>query len=378
MTVKLHQFENKDHRLEFLSKELNLDLSQIKNAFVDDDQLHNVHCENLIGATSVPLGIAGPLILNTENFQKKEFYIPLATSEGALVASVSRGIKAINEPGGALSLATKVGTTRGPVFSTKNILESKKLSTWFEENYNAVRQVAESTSSHLKLKSLKTKILNNRVFVRFIYDTDKAMGMNMATIATQKIVDFVAEKLDIHCDAVSGNYCVDKKPSWLNFIEGRGWEVNSEVILSPQTVSSVLKTSPSKIFDTWLSKCMLGSALSGSMGFNCQFANVVAAMFLATGQDLGQIVEGSSGVTTVKVLDSGDLYVGVYMPSVMLATVGGGTKLHTQNEALKILNVDHPSQLAEVLGATVLAGEISLLASLSVGGLANSHQKLGR
>ncbi|MEI6728284.1 MAG: hydroxymethylglutaryl-CoA reductase [bacterium] len=378
MSIKLHQFENKETRAKFVSESLNVDLSKIQAAFVDDDQLQNVHCENLIGATSVPLGLAGPLVLSTENFENKDFYIPLATSEGALVASVSRGIKTINESGGGFSLATKVGSTRGPVFVTKNILESKKLVDWLVENFNDVKQVAESTSNHLKLLSLKPRILNNRVFVRFVYDADKAMGMNMATIATQKIVDFVAEKLDIHCDAVSGNYCVDKKPSWLNFIEGRGWEVNSEVVLSPDVVTSVLKTTPQKIFETWLSKCMLGSAMSGSMGFNCQFANIVAALFLATGQDLGQIVEGSTGITTVKILDNGDLYVGVFMPSVMLATIGGGTKLHTQNAALKIVNVDHPSGLAEVLGGAVLAGEISLLASLSVGGLAGSHQKLGR
>lgn len=378
MSIKLHQFEDRETRAKFVSENLNVNLSKIQAAFVDSDQIENVHCENIIGATSVPLGLAGPLVLSTENYENKDFYIPLATSEGALVASVSRGIKAINVSGGAFSLASKVGTTRGPVFSTKNISESKKLVDWLVENFNDVKQVAESTSSHLKLLSLKPRILNNRVFVRFIYDADKAMGMNMATIATQKIVDFIAQKLDIYCDAVSGNYCVDKKPSWLNFIEGRGWEVNSEATLSPDTLASVLKTTPQRFFETWLSKCMLGSAMSGSMGFNCQFANIVAALFLATGQDLGQIVEGSGGITTVKILDDGNLYVGVYMPSVMLATLGGGTKLHTQKEALKILNVDHPSELAEVLGGAVLAGEISLLASLSVGGLAGSHQKLGR
>jgi hydroxymethylglutaryl-CoA reductase (NADPH) len=204
------------------------------------------------------------------------------------------------------------------------------------------------------------------------------MGMNMVTIATQKVVDFIEKETEVVCEALSGNYCVDKKPAWVNFINRRGFEVQAEVVLTPQILEKTLKTTPKLFFETWLSKCMLGSAMAGSMGFNAHFANVAAAFFIATGQDPAQVVEASLGITHCKILDDDSLYVAVYLPSILLATVGGGTKLHTQSEALQIVGAKNSSQLAQVLAGSILAGEISLLASLSQNNLAQSHQKLGR
>ena len=143
-------------------------------------------------------------------------------------------------------------------------------------------------------------------------------------------------------------------------------------------VKTILKTSPQKLFDVWLAKCVMGSIMSGSMGFNSHFANVVAAFFVATGQDLAHVVEGSMGVTTMKVLENGDLYVSVYLPAVMLGTVGGGTKLGIKKEAVSIMKVTSSDALAEILGCAVLAGELSLLSSLSEGSLAKAHTRLGR
>jgi hydroxymethylglutaryl-CoA reductase (NADPH) len=204
------------------------------------------------------------------------------------------------------------------------------------------------------------------------------MGMNMATIATDKIAELIEEEVGVKCISVAGNFDIDKKPAWINFINNRGFKVWAEVIVSKQTVKSVLKTTPEGIFEVWLAKCMLGSAMSGSLGFNAHYANIVAAFFAATGQDIAHTVEGSMGITTAKVLKNGDLYFSVYLPAVMLGTVGGGTNLATQKEAISITGAKKSAELAEVLGGAVLAGELSLLSSLEEGSLAKAHQKLGR
>lgn len=358
-------------RREYLEKNLKIKLGNIAKVQVDDER--TIHCENLVGATALPLGVAGPLQIDRQNY-----YLPLATTEGALVASVSRGCKAINLSGGAKTYLENVGTTRGPVFETSGIKESKVLKTWLDENFKLLKSEAEKTSSYLKLKKIGTRIVGTNVYVRFYFDTQDAMGMNMVTIATDKISRLIEKNINVKCLAISGNFCIDKKPAWLNFISGRGKKVWAEVTLKKEVVEQVLKSTPEKFFNVWLAKCMIGSAMAGSLSFNAHFANIVAAFFAATGQDLAHVVEGSMGITTSKVTKNGDLYVSIYMPSVMIGMVGGGTKLKTKQEALSIIGVKNSIELAEVLSGAVLAGEISLLASLSQGSLATAHEKLGR
>jgi hydroxymethylglutaryl-CoA reductase (NADPH) len=199
----------------------------------------------------------------------------------------------------------------------------------------------------------------------------------MVTIATDSMIRIIEDKTTIKCLSISGNFCVDKKPSWLNFISGRGKRVWAEVILKERVIKEILKTTTEKLYDVWLSKCLIGSIMSGSLGFNSHFANIVAAFFAATGQDLAHVVEGSLGITTMKKIKK-DLYVSVYLPDVMLGTVGGGTRLEIKKEALSLIGVKSSSELARVLGGAVLSGEISLLASLAEGSLSEAHQKLGR
>lgn len=378
--LKLNEFSDFQKRAEYLESTLDIDLSSIKDNFVDKDQLQNVHCENLIGGISVPVGIVGPIkISSVEGDFQKEVFVPLATTEGALVASVSRGFKAINQAGGCQTLINQIGVTRGPVFATDSLKNSQKFVKYLENNYLEIKKVLESTSNHLKLLKIETKILGQSVYLRLYFDSGEAMGMNMATIATQKLIDFLQEKFPkVHCLSISGNYCIDKKPAWLNFINGRGLQVQAEVILNSEILTKVLKTTSQKLFDTWLAKCMIGSAISGSLGFNLHFANVASAFFIATGQDVAQVVEASLGMTICKILENGDLYISIFMPSVMLAMVGGGTKLVTQQTMQKLIGVKNKNELAQVLGASILAGEISLLAAQSTGSLAKSHQKLGR
>lgn len=376
ISMNLKDFKTTKERREFLEKELKIKLGNIAKAFVDEEKI--IHCENLIGATILPLGVAGPLTIKSLELEVKNYFIPLATTEGALVASVSRGCKAINLSGGATAFVENVGTTRGPVFETSGLKESIKFKRWLEDNFNLLKAEAKKTSAHLNLKKLGTRIIGTYVYVRFYFDTSEAMGMNMATIASDAIAKYIEQKTKIKCLSVSGNFCIDKKPAWLNFISGRGKRVWAEVILKKEAVKEVLRTTPEKFFDIWLAKCMIGSAMSGSLGFNAHFANIAAAFFAATGQDLAHVVEGSMGVTTCKILKNGNLYVSVYLPAMMVGIVGGGTKLKTKQESLSIIGAKTSLELAEVLGGTVLAGEISLLASLAEGTLAKAHEKLGR
>lgn len=336
-----------------------------------------VRCENRIGGTILPLGIAGPLILKGTGVTS-EYIIPLATTEGALVASVNRGCKAISESGGAVVQAERVGTTRGPVFEVSSLSEAFVFRDWLNTHLLLLKDVAEKTSSHLKLTKIEPKITGRYVFVRLYFETGDAMGMNMVTIATERIVALIEENKLASCVALSGNFCVDKKPSFLNFLSGRGYVGWAEVNLPEAVVRTVLKTTPQEFFEVWLGKSVMGSIASGTVGNNAHFANIVAAFFAATGQDMAHVVEGSLGMTTVKVLPDGKLYVGIYMPSIMVGTVGGGTNMKIKKEALSILQVKDATGLAKALAGAVLAGELSLLASLAEGTLAKTHARLGR
>lgn len=361
-----------------IEKELGISLPHIASFSLDETQASTQHCENMIGATQVPLGVAGPLKIST-----KQYFVPLATTEGALVASVNRGCKTITQSGGANVDISSIGATRGPVFYISNLNEGKKFEKFLFDNQNKIKEIAQSTSSHLILKKILTHRVGQYQYIRFVYDTKDAMGLNMVTIATDKVVKYLEDKTHLSCITLSGNYCVDKKPSWLNFIEGRGTKVWAEVLLPESVIKETLKTSAQKIYDVWLSKCMIGSIVSGSMGNNAQFANILGALFLATGQDIAHISECSLGITTTEVRGK-DLYISVYLPDIMVGTVGGGTKLATQKEALEIMGISggnkgKNSQLfSKILAATVLAGEISLLASLSVASLSSAHQCLAR
>lgn len=372
------KYKNASKRRTSLEKLLNIRLGNTSKTVFNEDEIKDKNCENLIGSTQVPLGIAGPIKING-----KSYFLPLATTEGALIASVSRGCKAISSSGGTSALVEKIGITRGPVFRVKNILKKNELEKFLKNNFFEFKKISSKTSKHLILTDYKTNFSGSYFYIRFMFDSMDAMGMNMATIAVSEIVKFIEKNTKIKCISVSGNYCVDKKPSWINFIEGRGYKVWVETLIKEKDLKDILKTDAKSFYEVWQAKCMIGSIMSGSLGFNAQFANVIAAIFLATGQDPAHIVEGSLGITTAEIRNK-DLYISVYLPSLVIGTVGGGTNLPTQREALSILEINggdngkNSHKFAEVIGSAVLAGEISLIASLAEGTLGKAHQKLGR
>ncbi|MBI2315038.1 hydroxymethylglutaryl-CoA reductase [Candidatus Daviesbacteria bacterium] len=378
----LRNFPSAQKRREFLEQELDIKLDKISGFNFPEEQVLGRNIENLIGSTQLPLGVAGPLLIRPggvkAHLRGVLRYIPLATTEGALVASVSRGCKAIAESGGAEVFVEEVGITRGPVFKVKNLkggLETKK---WIDDHFPDIAKITEQTSNHLTLKKIGCRLVGRNLFARFYYDCQEAMGMNMVTIATQQAIELIEKQTKAKCISVAGNFDIDKNSAWLNFISGRGKRVWAEVILPKSAVKEVLKTTPQKLAEIVYRKCLLGSIMSGSLGFNAHFANIVAAIFAATGQDLAHTVEGSLGITTAEVLDNGNLHFSVYLPSLVAGTIGGGTSLPTQQEALKLMKVNGVLEYAAVTSTAVLAGELSLLASEAEGSLAKAHQQLGR
>ncbi len=382
MSMSLRSFSSIEDRRKFIETERNLNLRAVSVYPEGLAAAAQTNCENMIGAVQVPLGVAGPLLVKG-TYATGNYFIPLATTEGALVASVNRGCKALTQAGGVDAAVKEAGITRGPIFETSSLAQSMELSRWIPEHMQALQEKAQQTSGHLTLIDVQIKPLGRTVYVRFSFDTQDAMGMNMATIATDALSDFICEQTSVRRLTIAGNFDVDKKPAWLNSINGRGRMVWAEAVIPSEIVRDTLKTSVEDIHRLCQKKCHLGSAVSGSIGLNAQCANVVAAVFLATGQDPAHVVEGSLGITTTDI-DSDQLVVSLHLPDVPIGTIGGGTILPSQQECLQMMGVaggnngKNAKAFSEILGAAVLAGELSLLASLAEGSLAKAHKKLAR
>jgi len=371
-------------RREFIESETGIKLDNVGIFSIDVERVVKRNCENMIGTVQVPVGVAGPLLVNGE-YAHGSYYLPLATTEGALVASVNRGCSAITRSGGAEVRILHDGMTRAPVFAARSVAHAKQAVDWVAGHEAELRSAAESTTSHGKLTGIMPFIAGTSVFFRLNFDTKDAMGMNMVTIASAKVADLIAQGTGVRLVALSGNMCTDKKPAAINEILGRGRSVVAGVALSHDLISAIFKTDAATLFEVNYRKNLIGSARAGSMGFNAHAANVVAAMFIACGQDAAHAIDGSTCLTTVDPVPTG-VYVAVTLPSLPVGTIGGGTAVETQQECLKLLGVagggtppgTNAKKLAEIIGSGVLAGELSLLGALAAQHLARAHQQLGR
>jgi hydroxymethylglutaryl-CoA reductase (NADPH) len=371
-------------RREFIAQETGAVLENIGIFSIDIERVVKRNCENMIGTVQVPVGVAGPIQINGSN-ARGSYWLPLATTEGALVASVNRGCSAITKAGGADVRLLHDGMTRAPVFATDSVIHASSVCDWVTAHHDELKTAAESTTSHGKLTGIVTFVAGTSVYVRLEFDTKDAMGMNMVTIASAKVADLIAAGTGARLIALSGNMCTDKKPAAINGIMGRGRSVVAGVALSHDLIAQVLKTDAKTIHEVNYRKNLVGSIRAGSMGFNAHAANVVAAMFIACGQDAAHAIDGSTCITTVDLTETG-VYVAVTLPSLPVGTVGGGTGVETQQECLKLLGVagsgtppgTNARMLGEIIGAAVLAGELSLLGALAAQHLARAHQQLGR
>jgi hydroxymethylglutaryl-CoA reductase (NADPH) len=373
-------------RREALARMTGAGMEHISKYSFDDTTVSRCNCENLIGVAQVPMGIVGPLTLHGERVDG-DVYVPLATTEGALLASINRGCTAIRAAGGARVHVEDVGMSRAPVFRTSGIEQTNSFLKWIEMNRERLRQTAESTSRYLRMTDVKPFVFGTSIFVRFRFETGDAMGMNMATIACDRLVqELIEPETGVPCVALSGNYCVDKKTAAVNFQEGRGKRVFAEVVLDEAVLRETLKTSSQTLVEVQYRKNLLGSIAAGTSGNNAHYANILAALFIATGQDVAHVVGGSMGITCIEPRGPEAVYASIFIPDLPLGAVGGGTRLDTQREALEILGIapdparpGHAVQrLAEIVAGAVLAGELSLMASFTSHDLASAHERLGR
>ncbi|KAK7346261.1 hypothetical protein VNO80_20776 [Phaseolus coccineus] len=344
-------------------------------------------CEMPIGFVQIPVGVAGPLLLDG-----KEYTVPMGTTEGCLVASTNRGCKAIYVSGGASSVLLRDGMTRAPVVRLPSAQRAAQLKFFLEDplNYDSLAVVFNKSSRFARLQTIQCAIAGKNLYMRFRCSTGDAMGMNMVSKGVQNVLDFLQTDFpDMEVIGISGNFCSDKKAAAVNWIEGRGKSVVCEAVIKEEVVNKVLKTTVEALVELNMLKNLTGSAVAGALGgFNAHASNIVSAIYIATGQDPAQNVESSHCITMMEAVNDGkDLHVSVTMPSIEVGTVGGGTQLASQSACLNLLGVKGASKespgansrlLATIVAGSVLAGELSLMSAIAAGQLVKSHMKYNR
>lgn len=365
-------------------------MDQIPYTGYDYGKVFGANCEIVVGYVPIPLGVVGPLVLNGE-----AVYIPMATTEGCLVASTNRGCKALTASGGVCAVVLKDAITRAPCVRLPSAMRAAALKLWVSQpdNYAALEAAFNSTTNFGRLAGIDATVAGRNVYLRFACMSGDAMGMNMVSKGCLKAIEVLEKEFpDLVLIAISGNMCTDKKPAAINWILGRGKSIVVEAIVSEAIVKSVLKSGVHDMIETNRQKNLIGSAMAGSVGgFNAHAANIVTAVYLATGQDPAQNVESSNCLTLMELAEDGkSLHVSVTMPSVEVGTVGGGTHLPAQAGCLEICGVrgaskgphaqpgDNARKLAQIVGGAVLAGELSLIAALAANHLVKSHMEHNR
>ncbi len=335
--------------------------------------------ENPVGAVQVPLGLAGPLLVHGDHAQGV-FYVPLATTEGALVRSYERGMTTLTRAGGAAVRVIRDENRVSPVFLFSDVAAAHEFSSSLEESFARIREEAEATTNHGRLLRLECQPLGRKVIVHFCYFTADAHGMNMAVKATEQACRWIlrhSRAIDFY---VFSGASSEKRGSGSLLAGGKGKKVTAGVLLPSSLVNHYLHTSPAGLVEMW-HHTVLGHLQAGALGYNGHFANGLAALFIACGQDVANIVNSAVGITNFELTDDNDVYVSVTLPSLTLATVGGGTGLGTARECLEVMGVAGQGgalKLAEIAAATLLAGEISMGAAIASGEFVTAHEQYGR
>ncbi|NIK72768.1 hydroxymethylglutaryl-CoA reductase (NADPH) [Thermonema lapsum] len=347
-----------------------------------DPHITQGNCEHFIGVAQVPMGIAGPLKINGEHAQG-EFLIPLATSEGTLVASYNRGMKVLNLSGGVTCTVIGDAMQRAPVFIFENAREAREFAKWVEDNFDHIAREAEATSSVAKLKEIDTYLSNKFAFMRFNYYTGDAAGQNMVGRATFAACGWILDNYTpgkIKQFYLESNFATDKKASQVNVMRTRGKRVVAECTVKREVLQQIMRVDTEKLFYHY-NVANVGSILSGANNNGLHSANAITAMFIATGQDVANVSESSAGVLYCELTPEKDLYMSITIPSLIVATYGGGTGLATQRECLELLGCygkGKVNKFAEIVAGVVLAGELSLASAISTFDWISSHEEYGR
>ena len=351
------------------------------DATVAERNAYARNIENFVGAVRVPVGLAGPLRVNGAHAHG-DYYVPLATTEAALVASYSRGAQLITEAGGCASVVLNEGVKRAPGFAFGTLADATRFVTWVSRVFDDLAAAGARTTRHGRLIDMELAVEGNHVHLLLEFLTGDASGQNIATIATDAICRHIIEHTPVtpRYWFVEANMSGDKKATTHSFMTVRGKKVSAEIVIPRPLVESRLHTTPSAMID-YARMSVIGGVMSGSIGVQGHYANGLAALFIACGQDAACVAEAAVGVTRFESGPDGGLYAAVTLPNLIVGTVGGGTGLPTQKACLDILGLSGPSRaraFAEVAAALALAGELSIIGALTAGHFARAHQQLAR
>ena len=366
-------------RRDFLSDKTSAKLDHIGHYSVDPAATAG-NIENFVGVAQVPLGLIGPLLVNGEHAQG-EFYVPMATSEGTLIASYNRGARLLRESGGVKVTVVDDAMQRAPVFVFNDAREAREFGTWVERNFAEIAAQAETTTSSGKLRNIEQYAAARMRYLRFNFTTGDAAGQNMVGKATFIACEWIMKTYPgIQRYMLSGAMDTDKKHSQINTLHSRGKRVVAEVLIPGALLEKTMGVTAEVLFKARQIN-QVGSFMAGSSSTGAHAANGIAAVFIATGQDAANVAESSSSIIFADVDEAGNYYLSITLPSLIVATYGGGTGLPTQQECLNILDCNGTGKvhkLAEIIGATVLAGEVSLMSAVLAGDWVTSHDALGR
>ena len=374
--------EAKQSRIDLLKTHLSASLAHLSG------EEHNYHAEyykgnieNFIGLTKIPTGVIGPLFISGTE-ARGDFFVPLATTEGALVASYNRGAKATRLSGGITAVCTTEGLQRTPVWKFDTLVEVGQFIYWLLPQIDKFKEIVSAHSRYAVLQDVKLNMEGNNVLSVFEYTCGEAAGQNMVTICTEAVCQYILQNSPVKPNYwfVESNYSGDKKATAVSFTSVRGKKVTAEAIVKRKVVADVLKSTPEDIAIYWQTS-MVAAAQSGSIGLQGHIANGLTALFMACGQDVACVSEAYVGITRMEVDRHEDLYVSLTLPSLVVGTVGGGTSLPTQNECLELIGCkgkNSARKFAEICTAVALAGELSIAAALASGRFSKAHQVFRR
>ncbi len=347
-----------------------------------DPHITNGNCEHFTGVAQVPMGFAGPITINGEH-AKGEFLIPMATAEGTLVASYNRGMKVLNQSGGAICTVQRDAMQRAPVYVFENAKAAREFVDWVVNNFSKIAEEAESTTSVGKLLYIDPYLASKFAFLRFNFSTGDAAGQNMVGRATFQACSWIIDHYKEHRITnfyLESNLATDKKASQVNVMHTRGKRVTAECVIPRDVLIQNMRVEPEKlVYHSQVAN--IGAILSGANNNGLHSANGITAMFIATGQDVANVSESSAGIIHCELTKDRDLYISITIPSLIIATYGGGTSLATQKESLELLGCygkGTVNKLAEIIAGVVLAGEISLASAISSSDWVSSHEQYGR
>ncbi len=386
MTAKIPRDKQNDYtreaaetRRSFANEQTTAELNHVGQYSFEPNVLQG-NIENFIGVAQIPIGLAGALLVNGE-YAKGEFFVPLATTEGTLVASYNRGMKLLRESGGITTTVVDDAMQRAPVFVFKSAREAQQFSIWVKENFDEIKSKADATSSVGRLRDIQQFPAARFLYLRFNYTTGDAAGQNMVGKATKAACDWIKSvHPEIERYQLEGSFATDKKTSWVNTLNTRGKKVIAEATISAAKLKEIMHVSVEQIFEARLAS-QLGGYLAGVNNNGAHSANGITAMFIACGQDVANVAESSAAAVYAEITKSGDYYFSITIPSLIVATYGGGTGLPTQRECLELLDCygkDKVKKFAEIVAATVLCGELSLGTAVIADEWVSSHEQLGR